>query len=113
VEFLVNAVHFLFPAFDYSWLVEEIKDSLPKACSHDDMPPHRLCPSQASIAAEFTLMLEFCIEVIAANDSMQGLSQGLCCCACRSWTSAWRRQMLSAAGKISARGSRACVAGWR
>ena len=30
VEFLVNAVHFLFPKFDYSWLVEEIKDSLPK-----------------------------------------------------------------------------------
>lgn len=30
VEFLVNTVHFLFPKFDYSWLVEEIKDSLPK-----------------------------------------------------------------------------------
>lgn len=34
VEFLVKAVHFLFPKFDYSWLVDQIKESLPQACPH-------------------------------------------------------------------------------
>ena len=30
VSILVHAVHLLFPAFDYSWLVTEIKNTLPK-----------------------------------------------------------------------------------
>lgn len=30
VEVLVRTVHFLFPEFDYTWLVDEIKDNLPK-----------------------------------------------------------------------------------
>ncbi|KAK8487241.1 hypothetical protein V6N11_013964 [Hibiscus sabdariffa] len=30
VEFLVNTLHWLFPSFDYRWLVAEIRESLPK-----------------------------------------------------------------------------------
>ncbi|KAK8517153.1 hypothetical protein V6N13_092439 [Hibiscus sabdariffa] len=30
VEFLVNTLHWLFPSFDYRWLVAEIQESLPK-----------------------------------------------------------------------------------
>ncbi|BDA50400.1 AarF domain-containing protein kinase 1 [Coccomyxa sp. Obi] len=30
VEFLVKAVHLLFPKFDYNWLVDQIKESLPQ-----------------------------------------------------------------------------------
>jgi aarF domain-containing kinase len=30
VEFLVRVVHWLMPEFDYTWLVDEIKDNLPK-----------------------------------------------------------------------------------
>jgi aarF domain-containing kinase len=31
VEFLVRAVKFLFPDFNYEWLVDEIKENLPRA----------------------------------------------------------------------------------
>ncbi|XP_021295598.1 putative ABC1 protein At2g40090 [Herrania umbratica] len=30
VEFIVNTLHWLFPSFDYRWLVAEIRESLPK-----------------------------------------------------------------------------------
>ena len=30
VDVLVKAVHFLFPGFNYQWLVEEVKHTLPK-----------------------------------------------------------------------------------
>ena len=30
VEFLVRALHWLLPDLDYTWLVDEIKDNLPK-----------------------------------------------------------------------------------
>ncbi|KAG2723895.1 hypothetical protein I3843_02G168600 [Carya illinoinensis] len=30
VDFIVNTIHRLFPAFDYRWLVDEIRESLPK-----------------------------------------------------------------------------------
>lgn len=30
VKFVVNAVHWLFPNFDYRWLVDEVQESLPK-----------------------------------------------------------------------------------
>ncbi|PWA56293.1 ABC2-like protein [Artemisia annua] len=30
VEFIVNTLHWLFPSFDYRWLVDEVHDSLPK-----------------------------------------------------------------------------------
>ncbi|KAL9254112.1 putative ABC1 protein [Drosera capensis] len=30
VEFIVNTLHWLFPSFDYRWLVDEIRESLPK-----------------------------------------------------------------------------------
>lgn len=30
VEFLVKAVNFFFPDFNYDWVVAEIKDNLPK-----------------------------------------------------------------------------------
>nr|GEZ74011.1 putative ABC1 protein At2g40090 [Tanacetum cinerariifolium] len=30
VEFVVNTLHWLFPSFDYRWLVDEVHDSLPK-----------------------------------------------------------------------------------
>ncbi|GAA0155388.1 ATP-binding cassette [Lithospermum erythrorhizon] len=30
VEFLVNTVHLFFPSFDYRWLVNEVRESLPK-----------------------------------------------------------------------------------
>ncbi|GJZ47287.1 putative ABC1 protein [Tanacetum coccineum] len=30
VEFIINTLHWLFPSFDYRWLVDEVHDSLPK-----------------------------------------------------------------------------------
>ncbi|KAK8473901.1 hypothetical protein V6N13_033190 [Hibiscus sabdariffa] len=37
VEFLVNTLHWLFPSFDYRWLVAEIRESLPKASCFDNL----------------------------------------------------------------------------
>lgn len=42
VEFLVKAVHLLFPKFDYNWLVDQIKESLPQACSSKAPIPLKL-----------------------------------------------------------------------
>lgn len=30
VELIVNTLHRIFPSFDYRWLVDEVRDSLPK-----------------------------------------------------------------------------------
>lgn len=43
VDFLVKTVHFLFPKFDYSWLVDQIKESLPQACPHTPVPFELSC----------------------------------------------------------------------
>ncbi|KAE8689611.1 putative ABC1 protein [Hibiscus syriacus] len=37
VEFLINTLHWLFPSFDYRWLVAEIRESLPKASYFDNL----------------------------------------------------------------------------
>ncbi|KAE8655443.1 putative ABC1 protein [Hibiscus syriacus] len=37
VEFLVNTLHWLFPSFDYRFLVAEVRESLPKASYFDDL----------------------------------------------------------------------------
>ncbi|CAI0415831.1 unnamed protein product [Linum tenue] len=40
VDMIVNALHYVFPSFDYRWLIDEMSESLPKASTLVSFPFH-------------------------------------------------------------------------
>ena len=76
VEFLVRLVDWFFPDFNYTWLVEEIKNTTPKVCKHIPALPVQMQNHAAHCGMH-------CLTLADVKQEERPFT----ICSCRNWTS--------------------------